>query len=466
MSRMRNTSENLPYDQKDVNSILKYAARLTGKTLNEMFDVESGKIGGTNTKGYFGQMIESEYFLMDNNSEPEPDFKEVGMELKVTPMKETRNGLVSKERLVLGIIDYNEVPSKGFRIFLDKNSHLLIVFYLWKEGQDIYDYRVLKVVNWSPLPEELRIIEEDWKVIEGYILRGEAHLLSERHTKFLAACTKGAGHGENLRTQPNSTELAKQRALSFKSSFMTSLYHSHSDVNEEFIDITDDEESIFHEKWSNDVTFDEYVLSHFNRFKGKTCQEIEDMLGIELSESKQYYYVLTLAMLGIFHKKHVKEFDQANISIKTVRIRLNGMPKESMSFPAFKYEEIVEQDWEASDFYSQIDHEFFIPVFQFNTRRPEDEPRKSLTFKGSFFWIVPDEDLDVIKDVWEDTKSKVIEERFDEFIKSSDGRISHVRPHGRNSKDTYPYKGKDYVKKGFWLNMSYLRDVIYRELND
>ena len=89
-----------------------------------------------------------------------------------------------------------------------------------------------------------------------------------------------------------------------------------------------------------------------------------------------------------------------------------------------------------------------------------------MTFKGSFFWIVPDEDLDVIKDVWEDTKSKVIEERFDEFIKSSDGRISHVRPHGRNSKDTYPYKGTDYVKKGFWLNMSYLRDVIYRELND
>ncbi len=445
--------------------------------------MESGKIGGTNTKGYFGQSIESEYFLIDNNSEPVPDFEEVGMELKVTPMKKVRNELVSKERLVLGIMDYNEVPTKGFRMFLDKNSHLLIVFYLWEEGQDIYDYRVLKVVDWVPLPEELRIIKEDWDVIEGYVLRGQAHLLSERHTKFLAACTKGVGHGGDLRTQPNSPELAKQRALSFKPSFMTSLYHSHPDINECLIDITDDEEpaflgrrvclmaaspeeSVFQGEWGDDLTFNEYVLGHFDRFRGRTCQEIEDALGIHLSESsKQYYYALTLAMLGVFHKKHVKEFEQAGISIKTVRIRLNGTPKESMSFPAFRYEDIVEQTWESSDLLEQIDHEFFIPVFQFNTKDPKQEPRKSLTFRGSFFWSIPDDDMEVIRGVWEDTRSKVIEERFDDFIASSDRRISHVRPHGRDSSDTYSYKGKEYKKKGFWLNMQYLKDVIREGLD-
>ena len=465
MPRKRDIHGDLPYDRKDVDSILRYAARLTGRTLNEILDVESGKIGDTHTKGYFGQSIESEYFLIDNNSDPVPDFEEVGMELKVTPMKEVRGGLVSKERLVLGIIDYNEVPSKGFRIFLDKNSHILIVFYLWKEGQDIYDYRVLKVVDWTPLPEELRIIKEDWDVIEGYVLRGEAHLLSERHTRFLAACTKGVGHGGDMRTQPNSSELAKQRALSFKASFMTSLYHSHPDVNECLIDVTDDEESVFHERWEDDLTFNEYVLGHLDRFRGRTCQEIEDALGIHLSErSKQYYYTLTLAMLGVHHRKHVKEFEQAGISIKTVRILQNGTPKESMSFPAFRYEDVVEQTWETSDFFEQIDHEFFIPVFQFNTKYPKEEPRKSLTFRGSFFWSVPDDDIEIIRGVWEDTRSKVIEERFDDFIASSDRRISHVRPHGRDSRDTYPYKGKEYVKKGFWLNKQYMKEVIRREL--
>ena len=88
-----------PYDDSDLDSILKYAAKLTGRTLNEILGEESGFIGGKRTKGYFGQLIESGYFFIDNNSLPLPDFQKVGMELKVSPMKETRDGLVSKERL-------------------------------------------------------------------------------------------------------------------------------------------------------------------------------------------------------------------------------------------------------------------------------------------------------------------------------------------------------------------------------
>ena len=140
-------------------------------------------------------------------------------------MKKTSKGLVSKERLILGIINYDEVPTRHFDIFLDKDSHILIVFYLWEENTDIYDYEFLKVVDWEPTPEELRMIREDWSVIEGYVMRREAHLLSERHTKYLAACTKGVGHGKDMRSQPFSLEPAKQRALSFKASFMTELYH-------------------------------------------------------------------------------------------------------------------------------------------------------------------------------------------------------------------------------------------------
>ena len=463
--------EELPYDDSNLESILRYAGRLTGRTLDELVSGGEIVIGDTHSKGRFGQIIEEDYFHIPNNSLPEPDFRKVGMELKVAPMKGDGDKMASKERMVLGIINYDEVPEKGFRTFLDKGSHILMVFYHWRENTDVRSYRILKVVDWKPTDEELRLILADWKIIEGYILRGEADLLSERQTKYLAANTKGAGHGKDERSQPFSDRPAKQRSLSFKAPFMTSLFHSHPDVNEMFIEpsvteVVDDSGTIFKGIWSEDQTFEEYVMVRFDRFIGKSCQEIEEMLNIELNESsKQYYYTLTLAMLDVFGKKRVREFDEAGIIIKTVRIKLNGQPKESMSFPAFKYEELVEQTWETSDFYSQIDHEFFIPVFQFNTSDPKNEGRKELTFRGAFFWYVPDDDFRTIQKVWEDTQAKVSMMDFDHFIGAGERRIAHVRPHGRNKKDTYPFRGGHYTKRSFWLNDNYIRGVIRENLD-
>ena len=463
--------KDLPYDENDLESILRYASRLTGNTMKDILGKESGLIGGTRTKGYFGQLVESDYFYIDNNSIAAPDFDKVGMELKVTPMKKQKGGLASKERLVLGIIDYNDVPKKHFHMFSDKNSHILIVFYLWSPDTDLYDYKVLKVVDWIPSEEDLRIIKEDWDVIEGYVIRGEAHLLSERHTKFLAACTKGVGHGGDLRTQPFSDVPAKQRALSFKQSYMTSLFHKSRDINEMMVDISSIKEpvgdSVFIENWEDDTKFEAYILRRFNRFVGMSCKEIEEELDIYLDDNpKQYYYTLTLAMMGILHKNRVREFEEANIKIKTIRLRKDGSSKESMSFPAFRYEELVKQTWETSDFYEQIDREFFFPVFQFNTSDPSKESRKELMFKGAFFWSVPDNDFVVIEQVWNDTKEKVLEEDFDHFVRASDGRISHIRPHAQNSMDTYPYKGREYVKRCFWFNDKYIAEIVRKNLSD
>ena len=458
----------VPYDKNDAESILRHASKLTGNTLNDLIGKGEVVIGGTNTKGRFGQIVEEGYFLIENNNLPLPDFQNAGIELKVTPMKKTEKGLVSKERLILGIINYFEVPEKHFRVFLDKDSHILIVFYLWEENTDIRDYKFLKVVDWKPSSDELRVIREDWDVIEGYVMRGEAHLLSERHTKYLAACTKGTGHGKDMRTQPFSTSLAKQRALSFKASFMTGLYHNNADIGETLVDDgSNDSATVLQGNWSSEETFEEHVVRKLNRFVGRTCEEIEHELGIDLSsKSKQYYYMLVLSMFGITKKKHIKEFVEANISVKTVRIKTTGRPKESTSFPAFKSEILVTQSWEDSDFFNQIDREFFIPVFQFNTRHPEAEERKSLTFKGAFFWYIPDDDMDVIRGVWEDTKQKILEERFDDFVKASDRRIAHVRPHGKDSEDCDTYNGKKFVKRGFWLNDVYMMEVINSHLKD
>ena len=457
----------ISYDKADSKSILLHASRLTGHTLRDFIKTGEVVIGGTDTKGYLGQMVERGYFLIENNNSPLPDFQEAGIELKVTPMKGSSGaGYTSKERLVLGIIDYDDVPERGFGIFEDKDSHILIVFYLWEEGCDILDYTFLKVVDWEPSPEEWRIFREDFAVIEGYIMRGEAHLLSERHTKFLAACTKGAGHGKDMRSQPFSDLPAKQRALSFKASFMTALFNSHPDINEILADDAD-YQSIIHGDWGEGESFEEHILSYYRPFEGMTCAEIETRLGLGLNPgSKQYYSALSLAMAGVVGKRHAREFEEAGILMKVVRTYLNGKPKESMSFPYIRFDDLVEQTWETSDFYDQLDHEFFTPVFSFTKEDWSSQSRKDLVFRGAFFWTIPDGDFEVIRGVWEDTKSKVMDGDFNHFIKASDRRISHVRPHARNSMDKATFRGVSVKKQSFWLNDSYIRGMVEEHLHN
>lgn len=450
--------EKLPYDDNDEVSIINFAGLLTGSTLDECLDIESDIIGGSTTKGSFGQMIESEYFHIRNNSEAVPDFDKVGMELKVTPMVRGEKGeLKSKERLVLGIMDYNKVPEMGFRTFSDKNSHLLIIFYEWRRDMPIGRYKILKVVDWRPSESELRIIREDWETINGFIMSGNAHNLSERHTKVLAASTKGMGHGRDMRTQPFSDIPAKQRSLSFKASFMTTLYKTYPDVGgggRRDVHYG----SLIGGEWGEDIPFSEFVLRKFDRFRGRTCRDIERALGVELSDtSYQYHSMLTMAILDVVGKKHVKELEEANIKMKTIRIKRNGTPKESMSFPAFDPDTLTEQTWESSDLLEQIDREFLFPVFGFQTDRPENEARKDLVLLGAFLWYIPDDDLDVVRKVWEDTQAKVREGRRD-FVRMSDGRISHVRPHDRRK--VYDEFGNDITKRSFWFNSEYIKGVV------
>ena len=457
----------MPYDKTDKDSILRRASALTGKTLRGFIDLEEDVIGGTHTKGRLGQIVEEGYFYLDNNSSPLPDFRDAGIELKVTPMKKTKGGLVSKERLILGIINYDEVPERHFRIFTDKDSHILIIFYLWREDTDVLDYEILKVVDWTPTEEEWRMIREDWDVIEGYIMRGEAHLLSERHTKYLAACTKGAGHGSDMRSQPFSIEPAKQRALSFKASFMTELFHSHIDVGESIIDYVPgpDSASILHGVWAPGETFEEHIIGYYQEFIGLTCLQIEQRLGLELKEdSKQYYNMLSLAMAGVIGKKHIKEFDEAGILLKTIRTYHNGKPKESMSFPYIRYDGMVGQEWEDSDFFDDLDHEFFSPVFSFSSEDYKSQSRKDLVFKGAFFWKIPDDDFPIIESVWMDTKNKVLAEDFDHFIGMKDNPIAHVRPHARDSSDKATFRGKEVKKLSFWLKDTYIQSIIRKNL--
>jgi DNA mismatch repair protein MutH len=94
------------YNINSADSIIDFAKLLKDQTLREACGVEIEK-HGYKGKGNFGQILEKFYFGYEPNSDAEPDFIEVGMELKSSPLKTLKNGeFRSKERLVLNIINY------------------------------------------------------------------------------------------------------------------------------------------------------------------------------------------------------------------------------------------------------------------------------------------------------------------------------------------------------------------------
>ena len=466
-SDLESSGKGEPYDKKDRESIFRYAARLSGHTLAETREIEIDTVDPVRSKGYFGQKLETAYFKLRNNNSPLPDFPEAGLELKSTPMKKSSKGLVSKERLVLNIIDYMAVRERGSweEAFAKKNSDLLIVFYIYEKGEAYYDLKVAKVVNWKFTGDDLRIIKDDWSVIESYILDGRAHELSEGLTNYLTACTKGSTKEKSMRRQPFSDKDAMQRALSLKSSYVNKIFRESIDLHYELESIVHETknvgEPIFKNGWDENMTMDEAILSRTKAFRGMTCRDIESVVGEVNPSSKSYYATLCVRIFGV-HGKHVREFEDAGIVMKTVRLTKGGKPKESMSFPYFEYNEIVNQTWEGSDFYAQLDRKFFIPVFQMTD---EDRDKRRARFLGAFFWSIPYADMEEARKVWEATRSLIASGDYEHFPGMKDNRVSHVRPHGRNNSDTIGGPdGLQHIKRCFWLNARYLNGIIRSNL--
>ncbi|HIB46889.1 MAG TPA: DNA mismatch repair protein [Flavobacteriaceae bacterium] len=458
------------YDILSADSIIEYAKKLKGQTLRYACGdeiIEHGYKG----KGNFGQILEKYYFGYEPNSDTDPDFKEAGLELKTSPLKILKNGEYrSKERLVLNIINYMEVHKENFdsSSFLKKNSHLLLVFYLYNKEIDLINYDIKLVGQWLYPEGDLGIIRRDWELIITKIKNGKAHELSEGDTFYLGACTKGSTALKSFREQPFNKKKAKQRAFSLKQGY----------VNHIIANISKEEKAVYGkilkhpELIDESTTIEDVVLEKFQQFYNKSSEEIEQFLGLNLNKrAKGYFSNLTKAILGIQLDQKIEEFEKADIVVKAVRLKENNLPKENMSFPAFEYKILATTKWEDSDFKNILESKFFIVFYQFRG----DE----LILKKAKFWNMKYSDILEAKQVWKKMKKlisegKIVKEvtkkgaRKTYFPKLTENRISHVRPHAQNSNDTFPLPVADvttnvnhYTKHSFWLNATYIRDEIY-----
>lgn len=453
--------------------ILAHARLLLGKSIIDLYgDVLHNYKG----KGGLGQCVEKIHFKYSPNSASTPDFPSVGVELKCTPIKQNKDGsLVSKERLVLNIIDYTKEANTTFETssFWKKNNCLLIMFYLYEENKTLLEF-IFKIVRYWQFPEEdLKIIRDDWLTIHKKIVSGQAHTLSEGDTFYLGACVKGTKGGKNKRKQYASSVLADQRAYALKSKYLNTIIFdalSHSEMLDKNVYLSEKRRKKIQEEinkassivknindYKEKETFEEFIERKFSPYYGCNIYNIEQSLGIIIKDNpKSISNQVIHSILGVKTNK-IKEFEKADIQQKSIRLEANGTLREAMSFSQIKYDELMQEEkWEDSVWYETLCKRFLFIVF----RKSVDNDNKKAILEKTFFWTMPYYDLDKARKFWQHTRDKVRLGIFNQFMTAQSGSICHIRPKARNSCDLVPTKFGLQKKKAYWLNRKYVWSIV------
>ena len=457
-----------PYDKASVQSIFDYAKRLTGVALADLLSGPELEANQRN-RGDMGSLVERHFFEHEPPNNREPDFAEAGLELKTTGVRQIEGDFVAKERLVLTMIDFESIVNEAWEssTFLYKCNLMLILFYEYDRETPVtrrrfvleplihqlselglrvkgHEVEFLKRQAVLVPAEDLAQIRRDWETIQAKVRNGKAHELSEGDTYYLGACRKGSGGpGETLRVQPFGLERAKGRAFSLKQGYMNKLIH-YSQGKRGRLGV-------------NEVSdFEQVTKQRFSPHLGRTIEDLCHSFQIELKAPRQRH-LKRLVANRILEVDGIapSELAMADIEMKTVLLDGNGKLKEHLSFPSFRYMEIVNQQWEDSSFCERLERRFLFVIFQKDSQGSE-------RLKKVFYWNMPFADREEARRVWEDTKHRVSVDARD-LPGARESHVAHVRPHARNAEDTEPTpQGEWLVKKGFWLNNRYVQDVIER----
>ncbi len=178
--------------------LMDYAKKLEGLRFSEISSL-IGKLDENHrkhTKGVAAKVIETDYFDIPTNSSEEPDFENLGIELKVSPLRHIESlGLyTSKERNVLKMVDYNEIANNEEWVqtkVKKKLNRILFVLYVHEKSLNAWDWKVAKVFIWSPSNQQNKLIQKDYQIMRQKVLEG--NVLREGDHTFFATCPKHRG---------------------------------------------------------------------------------------------------------------------------------------------------------------------------------------------------------------------------------------------------------------------------------
>jgi DNA mismatch repair protein MutH len=433
--------------------ILAKAGELEGTLLGSIPRARFSAATGATGRAEVGHAIEG-HFGIPKNPSPLPDFPGAGIELKVVPLRRTGRGLGVKERTVISIIDYMTLPEQTWATAsVHQKLNILFVFFEHLDDTPKQLFPIREVLLWQPDARTNALLRADWERVFVKVRQGRAHELSESDGAIMGPCTKGAT-GASLRPQPFGTIKAKPRAWALKPSFTWQLYQA--------VTRPKPVESLLQDfGLSAAEQFEARLLDRFSPFLGRTIEDVGAELDVPPSDAKGYSAAVVRRIFGAksFRTKIV-EFEEMGLTPRITRVRDDLMPYEALSFPAFRYHPLLEETWEDSDLLAQIEYMLLVPVHG----RTKSTQQKDCTLGAPVFWRPSVEELDLIRREWEIYRLEIRERKADRLTPASQTVAIHVRPHSRDARDTDIAPGiGPVVKKSFWLNRPFVRDILRGE---
>lgn len=488
------------YNKNSRQSVINYAKQMKGLTFEDILNnanlsmEERERYAKGANKGSLGILVEEVFFGYRANNIPDADFKNIGVELKVTPMEYNKDGdLKAKERLVLSDIPQHkewEGDTLEQAPFWKKAEWLLLVIYLFieKYAEEKFRYEIKFVELFTPSEEDLLIMRADYKLIRQKYIDGQAHEVSEGETLYLGASTKGATAAKSLKPQfYNSQIKAKTRAWCYKVSYMTFV------IQTRFQGLKKGCDPIFSSERKQmllQLGFAQSLESIVANFIGKTKSELVSQFNINVSktgrEPKHFYSILASRMLQASGSEDkLEEFEKAGICVKAVRLNSKGKMVEHLRLQDANLDNLAIKNlpFEESEFGEILDSlKIFFVVFKDNG--------KEQVFKGGFLWNMPYSDLKAVekdfiktqKVVSRGIKFKITKKGNDRvgnnLPKASKTKVFHLRPHASKAlyilgkekqkigsgklSDTVevPVTGERCTRQAYWLNKSYVLPLI------
>lgn len=476
------------YDITSPTSILEYAKRLEGQSFydiqkrylayyDRLSELTEESNQDSKAKGQLGNFLEEYYFGYKPNSDQEADFKEAGVELKQTCIDTKKDGsYTAGERLSITNISFEDPVEMDFykSHVWNKIRLILLIHYLRDKSVPRIHNKILFANLFTPPESDLKIIIDDYNKINAKIVAGLAHEISEGDTMYLGACTKGATAEKSIRPQYYGDHLpAKKRNFCFKRSYMDYVLHTYVLKDAVPYEPIISDHSVLESK-----SFESIVIEKIERHIGETDQHLCEYYDRIYNNNKAQWVDLAYRMLGI-KGNHAEEFSKANIVVKASRIEENGSMKECISFPPFKFQDLVNEEWEDSEVYRYFSEtRFLFVIFK--------KKGTHYVLHSVKLWNMPMSDLD--------GEFKVGWERIRDTIRAgvqftvnpngtvsnnlpgiADHRIIHVRPHATKSayllqngftkgnveRDANPLPdGQWMTTQSFWINNSYILEQL------
>ena len=210
----------------NIDELMRVAKFLEGKTLAEISEEvqRSDRASRIRTKGIAGYLVENGYFGIKKNSDPNPDIKNLGVEIKTCPIKyiASKGIYAVKEPLSLNIINYGEeVRSNSIKesSLYRKNKRILFIFYLYDKSLQRSQWKVKYVFLWDMDQKVIAELEPDYQKIIEKIKRGEAHRIHQTEHMWLTLCPKHVT-GRKYTKQLPGFPRAEIRAFRLKSRYV------------------------------------------------------------------------------------------------------------------------------------------------------------------------------------------------------------------------------------------------------